>query len=80
MSVVQQSADKTITMLHRLQAQVLRENWGKGNTAAYEEAFDAAVEILGRTKYEQLPSNDGDARRREVSDLMMFWILTTLTR
>ena len=70
MSVVQQSADKTITMLHRLQAQVLRENWGKGNTAAYEEAFDAAVEILGRTKYEQLPSNDGDARRREVSDLI----------
>ena len=70
MSVVQQSADKTITMLHRLQAQVLRENWGKGNTATHEEAFDAAVEILGRTKFEQLPSNDGDARRREVSDLI----------
>ena len=70
MSVVQQSADKTITLLHRLQAQVLRENWGKEKTAAYEEAFDAAVEILGRTKYEQLPSNDGDARRREVSDLI----------
>ena len=70
MSVVQQSADKTITMLHRLQAQVLRENWGEENTAAHEEAFDAAVEILGRTKYEQLPSNDGDARRREVSDLI----------
>ena len=70
MSVVQQSADKTITLLHRLQAQVLRENWGKGKTAAYEEAFDAAVEILGRIEYEQLPSNDGDARRREVSDLI----------
>ena len=70
MSVVQQSADKTITMLHRLQAQVLRENWGKGNTATCEEAFDAAVEILGRTKYEQLPSNATDARRREVSDLI----------
>ena len=70
MSVVQQSADKTITLLHRLQAQVLRENWGEEKTAAYEEAFDAAVEILGRTKYGQLPSNDGDARRREVSDLI----------
>ena len=70
MSVVQQSADKTITMLHRLQAQVLRENWGKGKTATREEAFDAAVEILGRTKYEQLPSNNGDARRREASDLI----------
>ena len=70
MSVVQQSADKTITMLHRLQAQVLRENWCEEKTAAHEEAFDAAVEILGRTKYEQLPSNDGDARRREVSDLI----------
>ena len=71
MSVVQQSADKTITLLHRLQAQVLRENWGEEKTAAYEEAFGAAVEILGRTKFEQLPSNDGDARRREVSDLIV---------
>ena len=72
MSVVQQSADdgKSLTMLHRLQAQVLRENWCEEKTAAHEEAFDAAVEILGRTKYEQLPSNDGDARRREVSDLI----------
>ncbi len=70
MSVVQQSADKTITLLHRLQAQVLRENWGKGKTAAHEEAFDAAVEILGRTKFEQLPSNATDARRCEVSDLI----------
>ena len=70
MSVVQQSADKTITLLHRLQAQVLRENWGKGKTAAHEEAFDAAVEILGRTKFEQLPSDDTYARRCEVSDLI----------
>ena len=72
MSVVQQSADetKTITMLHRLQAQVLRKNWGKGKTATREEAFDAAVEILGRTKYEQLPSNATDARRCEVRDLI----------
>ena len=70
MSVVQQSVDKNVTMLHRLQAQVLRKNWGKEKTATREEAFDAAVEILGRTKYEQLPSNDGDARRREVSDLI----------
>ena len=73
MSVVQQSADetKTITMLHRLQAQVLRANWGKGKTATCEEAFDAALEILGRTKYEQLPSNVTDARRREVRDLIV---------
>jgi hypothetical protein len=70
MSVVQQSADKTITMLHRLQAQVLRENWGAGKTATCEEAFDAAVEILGRTKYEQLPSDDTYARRRETSYLI----------
>ena len=72
MSVVQQSADetKTITMLHRLQAQVLRANWGKGKTATCEEAFDAAVEILGRTKFEQLPSNATDARRCEVRDLI----------
>ena len=70
MSVVQQSVNKNVTMLHRLQAQVLRENWGKEKTATCEEAFDAAVEILSRTKFEQLPSNDGDARRREVSDLI----------
>ena len=69
-SVVQQSVDKNVTMLHRLQAQVLRKNWGKEKTATREEAFDAAVEILGRTKYEQLPSNATDARRREVSDLI----------
>ena len=70
MSVVQQSADdgKSLTMLHRLQAQVLRENWCEGKTAAYEEAFDAAVEILGRTKFEQLPSNATDVRRCEVRD------------
>ncbi len=70
MSVVQQSADKTITMLHRLQAQVLRENWGKGKTATREEAFDAVIEILGRIEYEQLPSNATDARRCEVRDLI----------
>ena len=70
MSVVQQSVNKNVTMLHRLQAHVLRENWCEEKTATCEEAFDAAVEILGRTKYEQLPSNDGDARRREVSDLI----------
>ena len=70
MSVVQQSVNKNVTMLHRLQAQVLRENWGKEKTATCEEAFDAAVEILGRTKFEQLPSNATDARRREVSDLI----------
>ena len=70
MSVVQQSVDKNVTMLHRLQAQVLRANWGKEKTATCEEAFDAAVEILGRTKYEQLPSNATDARRCEVRDLI----------
>ena len=70
MSVVQQSADKTITMLHRLQAQVLREKWCEEKTAAHEEAFDAAVEILGRIEYEQLPSNATDARRCEVRDLI----------
>ena len=72
MSVVQQSADdgKSLTMLHRLQAQVLRENWCEEKTAAHEEAFDAAVEILGRTKFEQLPSEATHARRRETSDLI----------
>ena len=71
MSVVQQSVNKNVTMLHRLQAQVLRENWGKEKTATSEEAFDAAVEILSRTKFEQLPSNATDARRREVRDLIV---------
>ena len=70
MSVVQQSVNKNVTMLHRLQAQVLRENWGKEKTATCEEAFDAAVEILSRTKFEQLPSDDTYARRREISDLI----------
>ena len=72
-NVVQQSADdgKSLTMLHRLQAHVLRKKWGEEKTATREEAFDAAVEILGRTKFEQLPSNATDARRREVRDLIV---------
>ena len=42
-SVVQQTADGGVTMLHRLQAQVLCENWNEDERA---EAFDAAERTL----------------------------------
>ena len=66
-SVVQQSADGGVTMLHRLQAQVLRENWNDGERA---EAFDAAADILDRVNVRSLPREDAEGRRRQTRDLI----------
>ena len=66
-SVVQQSADGRMTMLHRLQGQVLRENWNQGERA---EAFDAAADLLDRVDIDSLPREDTDGRRREARDLI----------
>ena len=66
-SVVQQSADGRMTMLHRLQGQVLRENWNDGERA---EAFDAAADLLDRVNIDSLPREDTDGRRREARDLI----------
>ena len=66
-SVVQQSADGGVTMLHRLQGQVLRENWIPEEWA---EAFDAAADVLDQVNVDSLPRKDTDRRRRETRDLI----------
>ena len=66
-SVVRQTADGGVTILHRLQAQVLRENW---NNAEWTEAFGAAADLLSQVNIDRLPRNDTDGRRRETLDLI----------
>ena len=66
-SVVQQSTDGRVTMLHRLQGQVLRENWSQGESA---EALDAATDLLDRININSLPREDADGRRQETRDLI----------
>ena len=66
-SVVQQSADGGVTMLHRLQGQVLRENW---NREEWAEAFNAAADLLDQVNVGSLPREDTDRRRREARDLI----------
>ncbi len=66
-SMVQKSADGGVTMLHRLQAQVLRKNWNQGERA---EAFDAAADLLDRVNVDSLPRDDSEGRRREARDLI----------
>ena len=66
-SVVQQSADGGVTMLHRLQGQVLRENWNQGERA---EAFDTAADVLDRVDIDSLPRSNAEERRREARDLI----------
>ena len=66
-SVVQQSADGRVTMLHRLQGQVLRENWSQEEWA---EAFDAAADVLDRVNVDSLRREDAEGRRREARDLI----------
>ena len=66
-SVVQQSADGGVTMLHRLQAQVIRENW---NREEWTGAFDAAADVLDQVNVGSLRREDAEGRRREARDLI----------
>ena len=66
-SVVQQSADGRVTMLHRFQGQVLRENWIPKKCP---EAFDAAADLLDRVDIDSLPRSNAEGRRRETLDLI----------
>ena len=65
--IVQQSADKATTMLHRLQAQAFRESWDENETA---EAYESAAILLGKVDIDSFPRNKTDARRRETLDLI----------
>lgn len=66
-SIVQQSADKTTTTLHRLQAQAFRESW---NATEAENASESAAIVLGEVDVDSFPRNDTDSRRRETLDLI----------
>ena len=65
-SIVQQSADGTTIMLHRLQAQTLRESWSKNE---YNEACAAAAYLLDHVDINRFRRNDTNARRKETLDL-----------
>ena len=66
-SVVQKSADGGVTMLHRLQGQVLRENWIPEKCPG---AFDAAADLLDRVNIDSLPRSNAEGRRRQTRDLI----------
>ena len=66
-SIVQQSADRATTMLHRLQAQVLRESWTENEAA---EAYESAAILLDNVDVDRFPRNDTDSRRQETLDLI----------
>ena len=66
-SIVQQSADGMTNMLHRLQAQVLRESW---NNNELDDARAAATGLLGSVNISRYPRNDTKARRQEALDLV----------
>ena len=65
-SIVQQSTDGSTIMLHRLQAQVLRESWSKNE---YNEACAAAAYLLDHVDINRFRRNDTNARRKETLDL-----------
>ena len=66
-SIIQQSADKATTMLHRLQAQAYRESWFKEER---QVAYDSAVSLLASVDIDRLPSDDSDARFQETRNLI----------
>ena len=67
-SIVQQSADKATTMLHRLQAQVLRESW---NEKEHLLALEAAFTLLSTVDIDRFPTNATHLRQRETRDLIV---------
>lgn len=57
-SIVQQSSDKATTTLHRLQAEVLRENWDDKETA---EAYESATILLDTVNVDSFLRNNTDS-------------------
>ena len=66
-SIIQQSADKATTMLHRLQAQVLRESWNEQDNKV---ALQSAAELLRSVSINKFRRNATASRRRETLDLI----------
>ena len=66
-SIVQQSADKATTMLHRLQAQVLRESWTEKER---RDANESSTALLSRVTTNMACENNTDSRRQDTLDLI----------
>ena len=66
-SIIQQSTDKATTTLHRLEAEVLRENW---NTNEAAEACRSAAILLGRVKIDSISRTNTYFRRQETLALI----------
>ena len=66
-SIVQQSADKATTMLHRLQARAFRESW---TAPERKEAFKSAAALLGSVNIDRFHADDSDARFQETRNLI----------
>ena len=66
-SIVQQSADRATTMLHRLQAQVLRESWTEKER---RDANESSTALLSRVTTNMACENNTDSRRQDTLDLI----------
>ena len=66
-SIVQQSADGSTTMLHRLQARAYRESWDEIEAT---EANHAAAQILTQVNIDGIALADTERRRNNARDLM----------
>ena len=66
-SIIQQSADGTTTMLHRLQAQALRESWNKEER---KQACESAANLLGTVDIDKFRRTDTESRRRDARSLI----------
>ena len=66
-SIVHQSTDKATTMLHRLQAQVLRDSWSEEER---EQACESAAALLGSVDIDRFRADDSDARFQETRNLI----------
>ena len=66
-SIIHQSADGSTTMLHRLQAQALRESWREEER---EQACESAATLLGSVDIDRFRADDSDARFQETRNLI----------
>ncbi|MEZ7673581.1 NB-ARC domain-containing protein, partial [Pauljensenia sp. 20925_1_27] len=66
-SIIQQSVDGSTTMLHRLQAQVLRESWSEEER---EQACESAATLLESVDIEGFPRDAIASLRNETRDLI----------
>jgi hypothetical protein avisC_02045 len=58
-SIIQKSEDSSVTKLHRLQAQVWRENW---NSEEKVQAFESALQLIGTIDKERMFTSDRNIR------------------